>query len=198
MCYLTTQGKASTRFRWVVLLFHMKLVGSVVIWRLNWAGFSRKAPFPSLDIGVGFLHWPPFSSWPFHMARLNYSHGVVCFLRETVSQKKEVEAVSLYVLVSKLSGLSLHFCWMKQSQYQHRLRRRGIAQWGSGHVQAAGVRSWWWPSLETSTTVWLPWCTSVRLVRSSLSTSLPSSSDVMERTKAWASRSHWIFEKNRN
>lgn len=56
------------------------------------------------------------------MARLDFSHGV-CFLRETVSQKKEVEAVSLYVLVSKLSGLSLHF--VGQSSHSTNTDSRG-------------------------------------------------------------------------
>lgn len=114
----------------------------------------QKGSFPSLDVGVGFLHWPPPFSlwWPFHcMARLDFSHGV-CFLRETASQKKEVEVVSLYVLVSKLSGLSLHFVGQSSHSTNTDSARRGIAQWGSGSA-GCGVRELMVDILETSTTV---------------------------------------------
>ena len=136
MCYLTTQGKASTRFRWVVLLFHMKLVGSAVIWRLNWAGFSRNAHFHPWMLVWAFCIGlrSPLVAFPHgQVGRLTWC----LLLRGTVSQKKEVEAVSLYVLVSKFSGLSLHF--VGQSSHSTNTDSRG-GELLNGEVGMCGPR----------------------------------------------------------
>lgn len=75
-CYYPSQLSGLTRLGWVALPFQMKLVGcSHLVAGLGWN--VREGSFPWLDVEMGCLRGPQFSSCGLsHMARLDFPRGV--------------------------------------------------------------------------------------------------------------------------